>query len=83
MRTTIYIPDKLVDGVKEAAWRNRKSVSKYFLDLHLGNVGIQNKKPSQPEKSEKTIVENLKSNVQDITKESGENHYDEDHDWGA
>jgi len=34
MRTTIYVPDELVDGLKESAWVSRKSVSEYLLDLH-------------------------------------------------
>lgn len=34
MRTTIYIPDDLVDEIKEAAWREKISVSGYLIGLH-------------------------------------------------
>ena len=34
MKTTTYIPDELVDGIRESAWKERKSVRQYLGDLH-------------------------------------------------
>jgi len=31
MRTTIYIPDELVGEIREAAWKERRSVSIYGI----------------------------------------------------
>jgi len=38
MKKTIWVPDELVEGIKEAAWRERKSVSSYLVGLHCGAV---------------------------------------------
>jgi len=42
MRTTIWIPDEIVQGMKDEAWRRRISLSKYLVSLHVGK-GCQTK----------------------------------------
>lgn len=37
MKVTIWIPDDLVDEIKESAYQSRKSVSGYLVDLHRVN----------------------------------------------
>lgn len=42
MRTTIYIPDNLIDEIREEAWKQRLSVSKYLIHLHqLLKIGAE------------------------------------------
>jgi len=38
MRITIWVPDKLVEGLKEAAHKHRKSVSGYLTGLHMAGA---------------------------------------------
>jgi len=39
MRVTIWIPDADMDGLKEAAYQSRKSVSGYLVGLHIDSLG--------------------------------------------
>lgn len=52
MRTNIWIPDKLVIGIKRAANRADKSVSGYFIDLHKAEE-LRGVTPSGAVKAEK------------------------------
>lgn len=38
MQKMIWIPNDLVEGIKEAAYNERKSVSQYLVDLHREKV---------------------------------------------
>ena len=38
MRVNIWIPDELIDSVRDAAHGERKSVSGYLVGLHLREV---------------------------------------------
>lgn len=63
MRVNIWIPDDLMEGVKEAAWEMRASVSGYLVALYLGNKPIQEVKeklkiiPSKNKKKDPTATE--------------------------
>ena len=66
MKVTIWVPDDLVQGIKDAAWGSRKSVSGYLVDLHKSEViknnaeisliqGMAPVKKIEPKKVTKTI----------------------------
>ena len=42
MKVTIWIPDKLVDEIKESAWEARTSLSNYLVQLHRNATGFTN-----------------------------------------
>jgi len=47
-RVTICGKDDVIDGIKEAAWLCRKSVSRYLVDLHGGSLGEGAVLPKMP-----------------------------------
>jgi len=64
MRTTIYMPDELVGSVKEIAWRSRKSVSEYLMDLHREKLKGVNLKDA--------VLKNAQKVTQEIREDSPE-----------
>jgi len=51
-RITICGKDDVIDGIKEAAWVCRKSVSRYLVDLHRGSLGSEAVLPKMPIKED-------------------------------
>jgi hypothetical protein len=56
MRINIWIPDDLIEGVKESAYKKRKSVSQYLVDLHRAKIDIPAKMTSEPTKEVKKSI---------------------------
>jgi hypothetical protein len=52
MRVMIWIPDSELGGIADAAYRARKSVSRYLVDLHRGSSGVK----SEPEEKKEVKV---------------------------
>ena len=52
-RSTIYLPHGVHKEMRDTAWRLRKSLSGYLVDLHRNSLGCANSvKPAQPDKFE-------------------------------
>ena len=61
MRVNIWIPDDLVDEIREYAHKAKESVSGYLVGLHRANMGYRDSaKPAQPEKMVEEGVNNGK-----------------------
>lgn len=66
MRTTIYIPDDLVEGIKEKAWSLKLSVSGYFVNLHRKSLPISPTLGTKQGAPEKTVsVAQSQANIGD------------------
>lgn len=71
MQRMIWIPDDLVEGIKESAVREGKSVSQYLIDCHRGRTVITVKDV----KLERPDIEVIKQAVRDKEKTKYSDEY--------
>ena len=57
MKVTIWIPDKLVEDIKESAWEARTSLSNYLVKLHRSSKAMQDGVKPEKHKSHKLKTE--------------------------